>query len=76
MPHSAVLNRATIAFASLGVTGGSYVIVERLGAVTASSATHIPPVVALMIGWWLVGEPIRVSDVAAIALILMGVVLL
>ena len=53
-----------------------YFIVERLGAVTASSATYIPPVVALMIGWLLVGEPIRVSDVAAIILILMGVVLL
>jgi drug/metabolite transporter (DMT)-like permease len=28
-----------------------YVIVERLGAIRASSATYIPPVVALVIGW-------------------------
>jgi drug/metabolite transporter (DMT)-like permease len=54
-----------------------YVIVERLGAITASSATYIPPVVALVIGW----GPCRrggthVQDVAGISLILVGVVLL
>ena len=30
-----------------------YFIVDHLGAVTASSATYIPPVVALGIGWLL-----------------------
>ena len=53
-----------------------YVIVDRLGAVTASSVTYIPPVVALLIGWALVGEPVDIQDVAAISLILGGVVLL
>jgi drug/metabolite transporter (DMT)-like permease len=53
-----------------------YVIVERLGAITASSATYIPPVVALVIGWALVREAVHVQDVAGISLILVGVVLL
>jgi drug/metabolite transporter (DMT)-like permease len=51
-----------------------YVIVDRLGAVTASSATYIPPVVALAIGWLLVGERLDVLDGLAVALILGGVV--
>ena len=50
-----------------------YVIVERLGAVTAASSTYLPPVVALAIGWLLVDEPIRTLDVLAVALILVGV---
>ena len=53
-----------------------YFIVERLGAITASSATYIPPVVALIIGWALVGEPVDLLDVVAIMLILGGVGLL
>jgi len=53
-----------------------YFIVDRLGAVTASSATYIPPVIALLIGWSLVGEPVDLLDVAAIMLILSGVGLL
>jgi drug/metabolite transporter (DMT)-like permease len=50
-----------------------YLLVERLGAITASSATYVPPVVALAIGWLLVGEPIRALDGAALLLILVGV---
>jgi len=53
-----------------------YFIVDRLGAVTASSATYIPPVVALAIGWLLVGEPLDLLDAAAVALILIGVMVL
>lgn len=51
-----------------------YFIVDRLGAVTASSATYIPPVVALAIGWLLVGEPLDLLDGLAVLLILGGVV--
>lgn len=51
-----------------------YVIVERLGAVAASSATYLPPVVALAIGWLLVDEPIALLDLAAVLLILAGVI--
>ena len=53
-----------------------YFIVDHLGAVTASSATYIPPVVALAIGWLLVNEPLDILDAAAVALILTGVVVL
>jgi drug/metabolite transporter (DMT)-like permease len=53
-----------------------YFIVDRLGAIAASSATYIPPVVALAIGWLLVGEPVDVVDGAAVLLILIGVVVL
>lgn len=53
-----------------------YFIVDRLGAITASGATYIPPVVALAIGWLLVGEPLAALDGAAVVLILVGVVVL
>ena len=53
-----------------------YFIVGQLGAITASSATYIPPVVALAIGWLLVNEPLDILDAAAVLLILTGVVVL
>lgn len=53
-----------------------YFIVDRLGAITASSASYIPPVVALAIGWVLVGEPITLLDAASVLLILVGVMIL
>ncbi|RYB93151.1 DMT family transporter [Nocardioides oleivorans] len=53
-----------------------YFIVEQLGAVTAASATYIPPVVAVLIGWLLVGEELHALDGVAMVLILAGVVVL
>ena len=53
-----------------------YYIVEKLGAVTASSVTYIPPIVALLIGYLLVNEPIEIADVGATILIFAGVILL
>lgn len=53
-----------------------YYIVDKLGAVTASSVTFIPPVVALLIGALLVGEPIRLPDYLATFCIFLGVILL
>lgn len=53
-----------------------YYIVQRLGAVTASSVTYIPPIVALLIGAVVVGEPISPLDYAATSLIFVGVFLL
>jgi drug/metabolite transporter (DMT)-like permease len=44
-----------------------YLIVDRLGAVAASGATYIPPVVALVIGTLLAGEPVRGLDASATA---------
>ena len=78
----------TAAHASIGLviglgllgTGLAYIIyyyiVENLGAVTASSVTYIPPVVALLIGYLLVGEPIALADLGATCLIFTGVFLL
>lgn len=53
-----------------------YYIVEKLGAVTASAVTYIPPIVALLIGYLLVGEPIEFADIGATILIFTGVFLL
>lgn len=53
-----------------------YYLIETLGAVTAASATYIPPVVALVIGYFLVGEPIEPMDLLATGMIFVGVFLL
>ena len=53
-----------------------YYIVDKLGAVTAASSTYIPPVVALVIGAVLVGEPITARDYLAAGLIFVAVVLI
>jgi drug/metabolite transporter (DMT)-like permease len=53
-----------------------YFIVERLGAVVAASATYIPPVIALLIGIFIAGEPVHALDVLAIVAILGGVFIL
>lgn len=50
-----------------------YLIVQRLGAIVASGVTYIPPVVALLIGVALVGEPLHMIDVVGTAAILAGV---
>lgn len=53
-----------------------YLIVENLGAVAASGVTYIPPVVALLIGVFLVGDTINPTSYAAMILILAGVAVL
>jgi len=53
-----------------------YYIVQRLGALAASGVTYTPPVVALLIGTLLVGEPIELLDLLAMLLILGGVYVL
>ena len=53
-----------------------YYIVGNMGAISASSVTYVPPVVALLIGAILVGEHIEFTDYVATALIFTGVVLL
>jgi len=49
---------------------------DGMTAITASSATYIPPVIALAIGWLVVGEPLDILDGAAVLLILIGVMVL
>lgn len=52
-----------------------YVAVNGLGALTASTATYIAPVVALIIGVGLLGEPLHLVTLGAVALILGAAVL-
>jgi len=65
----------------LGVlgTGGAFIlyyyIIEKLGAVNASSVAYVPPVVALLIGVLIVGEQVRPWEYAGAAVILAGVYL-
>ncbi len=53
-----------------------YYLVSELGAVTASSVTYLPPIVALLIGAILVGEPIELLDYVATGLIVSGAILI
>ena len=53
-----------------------YFIIEKLGALVASSVTYIPPIVALAIGAAIVGENIEVRDYAATGLILLAVTII
>ncbi len=68
-------------FLGLGVLGTGiayilyYFVIDRLGAVAASSVAYIPPVVALIIGVALVGEKIDPIEYLGAALILAGVAL-
>lgn len=74
---------STVALAGLvlglGLTGTGiayvlyYYIVQRMGAVQASTVTYLPPVVALVIGGLLIGEPLRAADLIAMGAILCGV---
>jgi drug/metabolite transporter (DMT)-like permease len=63
----------------LGLTGTGiayvlyYYIVQRMGAVQASTVTYLPPIVALLIGCLLVGEPLRPMNLLAMTAILGGV---
>ena len=76
-PHASV--GLVLGLGLLG-TGAAYIIyyfiVERLGAVTASSVTYIPPLVALLIGALIVKEPIQILDYFATLMIVIGVFLL
>lgn len=53
-----------------------YYIVEKFGAVSASSVTYIPPIIALLIGFLFIGEDITYLDCFATILIFTGVFLI
>lgn len=53
-----------------------YTAVNGLGAVTASTATYIPPVVALIIGVGFLNEPFQILVIFGIALTLAGAVII
>ncbi len=87
-PFGGIAHIAHDARAAIGIvlglgllgTGVAYIlyyqIVQRLGALAASSVTYIPPVVALGIGVLFAHEPIRALDMIAMVCILGGVFLL
>lgn len=50
-----------------------YFIIERMGALKASSVTYIPPIVALIVGSTLGDEPIVLTDFIATMIVLVGV---
>lgn len=53
-----------------------YYLVEHIGAVNASSVTYVPPIVALLIGYFFVGEDISLVDCIGTMLIFAGVFLI
>ncbi|OPC21617.1 hypothetical protein BAX95_17955 [Elizabethkingia meningoseptica] len=53
-----------------------YFIIDKIGAVKASSVTYIPPIVALLIGAFIGKEPIVLSDFLGAFIVLLGVYLL
>lgn len=53
-----------------------YFLILRLGAVSASSVTYLPPVIALLIGFFFANEPIGYVEILSIALISSGVFIL
>ncbi len=52
-----------------------YYIIDKLGAVSASSVAYIPPVVAMGIGFVFVGETIRMLEAIGAAFVFLGLVL-
>ncbi|MGF7129714.1 drug/metabolite transporter (DMT)-like permease [Paraburkholderia sp. EB58] len=78
-PHMGALAGLVLGLGLFG-TGVAYMlyyfIVQRLGALAASSVTYIPPVVALLMGLVFAGEPLKPLHLLAMACILGGVYLL
>jgi len=75
--HSAVGMVLGLGLLGTGVVFiGYYYVIEKLGALKASSITYIPPVIALLIGFFIVGEDIKVIDFLATGLIFLGVFLI
>lgn len=81
MAFTANLHTAIGLVLGLGVLGTGiayliyYFIIQKLGAVGASGVNYIPPVVAVIIGM-IAGEPVSLTDVLAMLLILGGVALI
>lgn len=77
--HTGALVGLVLGLGLLG-TGLAYILyyflVQRLGALAASSVTYIPPVVALLMGVLFAGEAIGPLQLLAMACILGGVYLL
>ena len=70
---------ASVLILGLIGTGAAYVlnyqIIASVGATVASTVTYLLPVVAIILGFLVLGERITLADLAGIALILAGVAL-
>ena len=79
LPHTHVFIGLVVGLGLLG-TGLAFIIyyylIERIGAVNASSATYLPPLVALFIAYFFVNEDITLVDLMATVLIFSGVFLI
>ena len=79
LPHTHVFIGLVVGLGLLG-TGLAFIIyyylIERIGAVNASSATYLPPLVALFIAYFFVNEDITFVDLLATVLIFSGVFLI
>ena len=79
LPHTHVFIGLVVGLGLLG-TGLAFIIyyylIERIGAVNASSATYLPPLVALFIAYFFVNENITFVDLLATVLIFSGVFLI
>ncbi len=79
LPHTHVFIGLVVGLGLLG-TGLAFIIyyylIERIGAVNASSATYLPPLVALFIAYFFVNENITLVDLLATVLIFSGVFLI
>lgn len=53
-----------------------YFLIARLGAVAAASVSYIPPVVALLCGYFFADEPLGMLEIGSMVLIFSGVILL
>ena len=70
---------ASVLILGLIGTGAAYVlnyqIIASVGATVASTVTYLLPIVAIILGFLVLGEHITLADLAGIALILAGVAL-
>ena len=70
---------ATGLFIGLGMFGTGiaymcyYFLIGKLGAVKTAGVTYIPPVIGLLTGSLILGEPVSATDIVATAMILSGV---
>lgn len=68
------LSLLALGLAGTGIAYIAYLwLIEHTGSVRASLVTYIVPVVALVLGWAVLGETIGVNTIAGAALIVLGV---
>ena len=51
-----------------------YYLIEKMGAILASTSTYVPPAVALIVGYVFAGESINATETVGIVIMLLGVI--